>query len=184
MTDATFTDTLTGKISVPLPPAAERALQKAALETSREPSDIILRELVRWLIEHGFLTGQDADNSRMIFELVDDAVAAAQAICRAGGFDEAITLHAIQACCKQPAWLKKYAALVGGQENVYKSGVPAKGNVNRELGFRIRAGIGGVTVKLADGKTNATKRVTGEIIQSYTPMAAYAQDRFGPASKG
>jgi hypothetical protein len=115
-----------------------------------------------------------------MFAVVDEAVAAAQAICQAGGFDEAITLRAIQACCKNPAWLAKYGAIVG-PDNIWKTGVPAKGNINREIGFRIRAGIGGVTVKLADGKTNATKRVTGEIIQSYTPMASYDVATFGPA---
>jgi hypothetical protein len=180
MSNATEPLPLSGKITVPLAASYERALLLAASTTHRELSDIVLRALVEWLIANGFLKGAEADLSRLTFAVVDEAVAAAQSICRAGGFDEAITLRAIQACCKNPEWLRNYGAIVG-PDNIWKTGVQAKGNINREIGFRIRAGIGGVTVKLADGKTNATKRVTGEIIQSYTPMASYDDVTFGPA---
>jgi hypothetical protein len=51
--------------------------------------------------------------------------------------------------------------------------------INDQIGFRIRAGIGGVGGKGDDGKPKTTK-VLGEIIQSYTPMADFDQVTFKP----
>jgi hypothetical protein len=78
---------------------------------------------------------------------------------------------------KDPEWVSGYREFV--QDDIYKNGNPHKGVINREIGFRIRAGIGGETVKGPDGK-NVTAKVLGEIIQSYTPMADFDRAQFGP----
>jgi hypothetical protein len=46
--------------------------------------------------------------------------------------------------------------------------------INKEIGYRIREGIGGITIKAPDGKP-AKKTVTGSIIQSFTPMESYTK---------
>ena len=74
-------------------------------------------------------------------------------------------------------WTEGYRAYV--QDDIYQNGNPEKGPINREIGFRICAGIGGVVEKGDDGRSKTTK-VLGEIIQSYTPMADFDQVTFKP----
>ena len=42
---------------------------------------------------------------------------------------------------EKPDWVAGYREFV--QDDIYKNGNPLKGAINRETGFRIRAGIGG-----------------------------------------
>ena len=69
-------------------------------------------------------------------------------------------------------WAEAYRAYV--KDDIYKNGNPEKGPINREIGFRVRAGIGGFVEKGEDKKPKQTK-VLGEIIQSYTPMKDFNQ---------
>ena len=62
-------------------------------------------------------------------------------------------------------------------DDIYKNGNPLKGGINREIGYRVRAAIGGEVMKDNDGKPVLAK-VLGEVIQSYTPMADYDRSRF------
>ena len=173
------------KHSVPFASAVNAALLQAAAAERMEPTEIIQRAVIKSLIEDGFIVKEDADRIRLFWALVDRAVKAAQDICRANRFRRSITLDAIHECMKDPAmldgqpysWIDGYKVYV--RDDIYRNGNPEKGPINREIGFRIRAGIGGVVEKDEDGKTKTTK-VLGEIIQSYTPMADFDRETFKP----
>ena len=102
--------------------------------------------------------------------LIEQAVDTARDLCRTGQFDSALTLNAIRRCEHDSAWLDDYARFVG--RPIYENGNPRKREINLELGRRIRAGIG-ATVQTDDDGEPARVWVTGEIIQSYTPMLAF-----------
>lgn len=165
------------KYTVPFTSAANAGLMIAAKTERMEPTEIIQRATMRSLIKDGYINEKDAERIELFWRLVDQTVEAAQSICRDGGFSSSITLDAIHLCMKKPAWLDGYRQYV--RDDIFKNGNPEKGPINREIGWRIRAGIDGVTEKGADGKAKTTK-VLGEIIQSYTPMASYDQVTFGP----
>lgn len=165
------------KYTVPFTAAANHGLQKAAKAERLEPTEIIQRATIKYLIEVGYIDKNEADRFVLFWRLVDQTVATAQQICRNGGFSSSITLDSIRECMKDSAWLDGYREYV--RDDIYKNGNPEKGPINREIGFRIRAGIDGITEKLPDGKAKTTK-VLGEIIQSYTPMADYDRKNFGP----
>jgi hypothetical protein len=165
------------KYTVPFTSAANAGLMLAAKAQRMEPTEIIQRATIKSLIADGHIKELEADRIKLFWQLVDRAVAEAQQLCRNGKFNPSITLDAIHVCMNDEGWIKGYRKYV--QDDIYKNGNPAKGPINREIGFRIRAGIGGVTVKGADGKA-ATTKVLGEIIQSYTPMADYDRVTFGP----
>lgn len=167
------------KYTVPFAAATNAALTRAAADERMEPTEIIQRATINSLIQSGYLDKTEADRIRLFWRLVDQTVAAAQQICREGKFSSSITLDAIRRCMKDPAWLDGYKVYV--KDDIFKNGNPEKGPINREIGFRIRAGIGGIVEKNTDGKTKTVK-VLGEIIQSYTPMAAYDQAAFPPKS--
>ena len=177
---ATDTSTTAIRVTVPFAPAVYDGLKRGAEQDRRELTEYIQRAVIEHLMEKGLLEKAEEDRIRLMWKLVDQAVAAAQKICREGGFTAAITLNAIQACMKDPNWVSGYREFV--QDDIYKNGNPRKGVINREIGFRIRAGIGGETVKGADGK-NASAKVLGEIVQTYTPMADFDRAQFGPASR-
>lgn len=166
----------TFRYTVPFTAAVNTALMRACATERMEPTEIIQRAIVNSLIQSGYLDETESNRIRLFWRLVDQTVAAAQQICREGGFSASITLDAIHRCMKDPAWLDGYKAYV--KDDIFKSGNPEKGRINREIGFRIRAGIDGVVDKDADGKAKTVK-VLGEIIQSYTPMADYDRASFG-----
>ncbi len=173
------------KHTVPFTSAVNAALLRAAAAERMEPTEIIQRATINSLIKHGFIEKGEADRIKLYWALVDRAVRAAQDICRAGRFKSSITLDAIRDCMEDPAkldgqpysWTEGYRAYV--KDDIYKNGNPEKGPINREIGFRIRAGIGGLVEKGSDGKPKIAK-VLGEIIQSYTPMADFDQVAFKP----
>ena len=173
------------KYTVPFTSVVNAAPLRAAAAERMEPTEIIQRATINSLIKEGFIEKVDADRIKLFWALVDRAVQAAQEICRANRFKSSITLDAIRDCMKDPAklagqpynWIDGYRAYV--RDDIYKNGNPEKGPINREIGFRIRAGIGGVVEKGDDGKPKTTK-VLGEIIQSYTPMADFDQVTFNP----
>lgn len=107
---------------------------------------------------------------QLMWRLVERAVEEAKRICREGGFTSAITRDAIDACLADEEWRSGYREFV--KDDIYKNGNPLKGLINREIGFRIRAGIGGTIIKGDNGKP-AVAKVLGSIIQSYTPMQGF-----------
>lgn len=160
----------TTKLSMTLHTPVYEALEGEARDHRRDFYDHIQRVLAEHVIKTKSLPEEEAEMIELMWRLVDRAVEAAKEICREGKFDEDITLRAIQRAKEDQTWTAGYAAYV--QDDIYKNGNPRKGPINREIGFRIREGIGGKVVKGLDGKS-ATKKVMGEIIQSYTPMASF-----------
>jgi hypothetical protein len=173
------------KHTVPFTSAVNAALLRAAAAERMEPTEIIQRATINSLIKDGFIDKGEADRIKLFWALVDRAVQAAQDICRANRFKSSITLDAIHDCMKDPAkldgqpynWTDGYRAYI--KDDIYKNGNPEKGPINREIGFRIRAGIGGSVEKGDDGRPKTTK-VLGEIIQSFTPMADFDRVTFKP----
>jgi hypothetical protein len=165
-----MTKPTTTKLSMTLHTSVYEALQTEARNNRRDFYEHIQRILAKHVIKTKSISEEEAAMIEIMWRLVDQAVAAAKAICREGKFDEDITLRAIQLVKKDPQWVERYAAYV--QDDIYKNGNPRKGPINREIGFRIREGIGGTVMKGPEGKS-ATKKVLGEIIQSYTPMASF-----------
>ena len=165
------------KVSVPLPPSVHDALRQEAAQKRRELTEHIQRILAEHVIAEKTVEYAEAHRLQLTWSVIDRAVEKAKEICRTGGFTSAITLHAIQACTKDAQWASDYRELV--QDDIFKNGNPRKGDINREIGFRIRAGIGGKTVINPDGKV-AVAKVLGEIIQSYTPMESFDADAVAP----
>jgi hypothetical protein len=173
------------KYTVPFTFAVNAALLRAAGAERMEPTEIIQRATINSLIKDGYIEKVEADRIKLFWVLVDRAVQAAQDICRDDQFKSSITLDAIHVCLKDPtklsgqpySWIEGYRAYV--KDDIYKNGNPEKGPINREIGFRIRAGIGGIVEKGEDKKAKIVK-VLGEIIQSYTPMADFDREAFKP----
>ena len=173
--DIPQTSTSPLKFTVPLTAVVHAGLLRAAEAKCMEPTEIIQRALIANLIKDGHIADDDAERIKLFWRLVDQAVAEAQAICRAGAFKPSITLDAIHTCMRDPEWVEGYKTFVG--DDIFKSGNPKKGQINREIGFRIRSGIKGVVALTPEKKPQIVK-VLGEIIQSYTPMADYDRQAF------
>ncbi len=177
------------KLTVPFTEAVFAALLCAAEALRLEPTEIIQRATINLLIAGGFIAKDDAERIMLFRAVVDRAVTAAQELCKAGRFACSIALDAIHVCLEDSAlldgqpytWGEGYRVLVG--DDIYKNGNPEKGPVNREIGFRVRRGIGGIVEKDENGKPKTTK-VLGEIIQSYTPIADFDRAAFGPRATG
>lgn len=173
------------KHSIPVSLAVNDAILRAAAEQRMEPTEIILRAIISNLIENGYLDEANAERIRLYWALVDRAVKAAQDICIAGRFESSITLDAIHDCMRDTeklpnlpyTWVDGYRTYV--KDDIFKNGNPEKGPINREIGFRIRAGIGG-RVEMGENKKPKTVKVLGEIIQSYTPMKDFDRVAFKP----
>lgn len=176
-TASTSTDPTPIKYTVPFTPTANHGLLLAAKAARMEPTEIIQRATIRSLIANGYIEETEADRIELYWRLVDQTVVAAQTLCREGKFSSSVTLDAILRCMADPVWLDGYKSYV--KDDIFKNGNPLKGPINREIGFRIRAGIDGITEKGPDGKAK-TAKVLGQIIQSYTPMADYDRTTFGP----
>jgi hypothetical protein len=176
MSDVTTSEATAYKYTVPFNAAANSGLLRAAKAERMEPTEIIQRATIKSLIEAGFIEKDDAERISLFWRLVDQTVTAAQELCRKGKFSSSITLDAIHICMADPKWVAGYCEYV--KDDIFKNGNPEKGPINREIGFRIRSGIGGVTEK-KDGKSVSTK-VLGEIIQSFTPIVDYDRESFGP----
>jgi hypothetical protein len=173
------------KYTVPFISVVNEALKKASVKLRMESTVIIQKATINFLIDQGFITAADAYRIKLFWALVDRAVQSAQQICRSGRFASSITLDAIHDCMSDTTklgpefhnwtWTEGYREYVA--DDIYKNGNPEKGPINREIGFRIRAGIGGFVEKDDTGKAK-TAKVLGEIIQSYTPMADFDREEF------
>lgn len=173
MTDITFDKTT--KHNVTLLDSVYAAAKLSAEKRGLTANELIQNLLIDFTIEDGTLNKDAEARIKLGRSLVAQAVATAEELCRNGGPAQTITLDTFHACANDTKWAEGYATYIG--DNIYKHGNPRKGSINREIGFRIRAAIDGVPEVGADGKPIVAK-VTGEVIQSYTPMASYDVARF------
>lgn len=135
----------TTKLSMTLHAPVYEALETEAHDHRRDLHEHIQRVLAEHVIKTNSLPGKEAAMIELMWSLVDRAVNAAREICRENKFDEDITLRAIKRAKEDPQWIEDYAAYV--QDDIYKNGNPRKGPINREIGFRIREGIGGALLQ-------------------------------------
>ena len=113
------------------------------------------------------------ERSMLKRRLIQQAVETAKNLCRSGQFDSELTLNTIRHCKDDPTWLDDYARYVDGP--IYDSGNPRKREINLELGRRVRAGVG-ATIQTDHNGNRVEVRVTGEIIQSYTPLIDFRNE--------
>jgi hypothetical protein len=160
--------TETVRMTVVLPRFIVEALKVGAMKEKRELNEHIQRLLADLLKKETPQEYQgEAGEFQLMWTLVDRAAEEAKKIAAEHGVTRSITLDAIRACKADPKWLAGYAEFV--QDDIYKSGIPRKGTINREIGFRIRAAVNGTVELNANGKP-VNVRVPGEIIQTYTAM--------------
>ena len=160
------------KLSLRLDAPVYAAIKVEASSEKRDVTEHIQRILTEHVIAKKLLEAAKAKEYQLMWSLVQRAVEMARKICRDGGFASDITHKTFQACMRDDNWAADYERYA--QDNPYKNGNPRKGAINKEIGFRIREGIGGFTVKAPNGKP-AKATVTGSIIQSYTPMENYTR---------
>jgi hypothetical protein len=161
------------KLSLRLDARIHTAIQKDGRAKGREIVEHIQRILAEYAIHLKLVDDAVTKEFEMFWSLVDRAVETARRICRDGGFATDITHKAFLECMKDKQWAADYESYV--KDNPYKHGNPRKRQINKEIGFRIREGIGGQVAKSSDGKPAKTP-VVGSIIQSYTPMKSFNND--------
>ena len=161
------------KLSLRLDAPIHTAIQQEGRAKGRLIDEHIQRILTEYVIRQNLLDDATGKEIEMKWSLVQRAVDAARRICREGGFAPDITNLAISACIADPQLFADYESYV--KDNPYKHGNPRKGQINKEIGFRIRAGIGGQVAKRSDGKP-AKIPVVGSIIQSCTEMESFKND--------
>jgi hypothetical protein len=161
----------TSKHSLTLLTTVYDALKLSAQQQGIDPNELIQNLIIDHVIEAKTLDPITQEHIVTGRRLVATAVEVAKQRCRDGLFAPTITLDTFRACSADPKWIADYEAYVG--DNPYKHGNPRKA-INREIGFGIRRGIGGEVVK-SGGKPLSVK-VLSEVIQSYTPMAAFDEN--------
>lgn len=154
-------------LSISLPAPLHRALQDAMAAQTCEASLIVQRALVVQLAKEGFLPEDEKRRFELFWKLVGHVVKKAQHIAKEGTFPESVTLDAINAAMKDNWWVSGYRDYIG--TDIFRTGVPEKGPLNREIGFRVKEALGAQVKKDSNGKTANTK-VLGSVIQSYTPL--------------
>lgn len=164
------------KHTLTLPDGVYRALEASAKRLDLEPNELIQDLIVERVIADGTLDKATAEQIQAYKWLIATAVERAKERCRQGAFSPSLTADIFEVCAKDEEWAERYRFYV--QDDIYKSGNPRKGPINREIGYRIRAAIGAEVEKDAKGAT-AMKKVTGLIIQSYTPFTSYDAARVG-----
>jgi hypothetical protein len=162
------------KLSLRLDAPVYFAIKDEATKEGLEAGEAIQRILTRHAINKELLSAESAEDYRLLWQLVDEAVQVAKKFCRDGDFSSDITLKTIEACMSKKDWAEGYERYV--RDNPYKNGNPRKGPINKEIGFRIREGIGG-RVKMVGGKA-VKVAVNGSIIQSYTVMEQFDKSAF------
>ncbi len=154
-------------LSISLPASIYRAVQRAMAARVCEASLIVQRALVPYLQGEGFLPEEEKRRFEFFWKLVWHVVEKAKEIAKNGTFPESVTLDAINAAMKDDWWVTGYRDYVG--TDIFRTGVPEKGPLNREIGFRVKEALGAQVKKDPSGKTANTK-VLGSVIQSYTPL--------------
>ena len=143
------------------------ALKQSAENEGLEANEVIVRLIEDYVVSQGTLDAYTARRVELRRKLIKEVVKAAVAIRDEGKFAESITLDAISKCLKDDTWKSAYREYV--EDDIFKGGNPLKGPINREIGFRIRAALDAEVLKEGSGKPR-NEKVTGSIIQSYTPL--------------
>jgi hypothetical protein len=154
------------KVSLRLDPRLFAAIEKH-LEQGREISEVLTEIILQHALAQGWVDPALGEEFGLKKQLVAEAVETALALLR----DQTvcppdIINRAFDVCRAKKPWLTDYEKFVG--DNPYRNGNPRKRLINREIGLRIRQGIGGEVDKI-DGIPIKVP-VTGSIIQSYTKM--------------
>jgi hypothetical protein len=158
------------KLSLRLDSRIHTAIRDDGRARGREVVEHIQRILAEYAINLKLVDTTTTTEVELFWSLVDRAVETARTICRNGGFTPDITHVTFLECMRDVRWAADYESYV--KDNPYKHGNPRKSPINKEIGFRIREGIGGTVAKSSDGKPIKTA-VVGSIIQSFTPMKAF-----------
>ena len=165
MADAPKTAKHTLTLQAPIYEALKRSAAKRGLDVNTHMQNV----LTDHVIDDDTLDAETRAQIELGRSLIDRAVETAKQRCRDGLFARTITLDTFQACTADPKWAADYKTYVGA--DIFKHGNPLK-RINREIGFRIRAAIGG-EVEKDDTGAAVNAKVLGEVIQSYTPMKAF-----------
>lgn len=158
------------KHTITLPDGVYKALEASAATQGLEPNVLIQDLIVEHVISASTLDDGTPKQIQAYKWLVARAVESARERCREGAFSPSLTADIFKACAEDPEWAAKYRFYV--QDDIFKSGNPRKGPINREIGYRIRHAIGAEVEKDAKG-TTVLKKVVGHVIQSYTPFASF-----------
>lgn len=143
------------------------ALQISAERANLEPNDLIRDLILDRVIADGTLDEKTTKQVQTYKWLVVEAVKLAKQMCSDGTVKPSLTADVFEALAQNKDWAEQYEFYV--QDNMYKSGNPRKGPINREIGYRVRAAVGAAVEKDANGVT-AIRKPTGLIIQTYTPF--------------
>ena len=157
----------TTKLSISLNTAVHADIEAISATQKMDLNEVIQRALADFAWKEGALDEEDYKELKMTRELIDQAVQTALDICDRDGFRSDITYEAIKTCKQDERWVETYKTLVGG--DIYRNGNPRKGAINRQIGFRIRFATEARPRLSSNGRPENVK-VTGEIIQSYTPL--------------
>lgn len=162
------------KHTLTLPDGVYEALETSAEKQGIEPNVLIQDLIVEHVIAAGTLDKATQEQIQAYKWLVAKAVEHAKERCREGNFSPSLTAETFKACTEDPEWAAKYRFYV--QDDIFKSGNPRKGPINREIGYRIRHAVGAQVEKDAKG-TTVLKKVVGQVIQSYTPFTSFDPSR-------
>lgn len=170
MADSSERETGTTKVSVVLTDPIRGALTREAEDLGRDLPEHLQRVLAEHVLRNKLIPDDEAQRLRKLWSMTERVGEEAKKICRDGGFTSGITLSAIHACMKDPAWVEDYRTWV--KDDIYKHGNPLKKLINPGFGARVKAAIKGRVEKDDENKARTVK-VAGEIIQSYTPMIGF-----------
>lgn len=154
-------------ISIPLSDRIIIALEKEASASSLKAADYATRIIEDHIASRGLLNETETETIELTRSLVDRAIREAIRLVATEGFRQSITFDTIQSVSADEDWLRDYAKLVG--DNPFKTGSPAKQSINQNLGSFIKKALGAHSVEGENGRPKNVK-VTGSIIQSYTPL--------------
>lgn len=157
------------KHTLTLPDGVYGALSASAKRLGLEPNELIQDLIVERVIADRTLDEATTKQIQAYKWLVSEAVKRAVQQCRDGAFSPSLTADVFEACAEDQEWAAQYRFYV--QDDIYKNGNPRKGPINREIGYRIRAAVGAEVEKDDKGAT-VMKKVTGLVIQSYTPFTS------------
>lgn len=143
------------------------ALTADACAKKLDPGVHANRILEDYLLKHGKIADTvTKDEIVLSRELIERAVLMAMKLGEKS-LPPSITFDVIQTVSAEKDWIEKYEKLVG--DNPFKHGNPKKHTINQNLGYYIKKALGAESATNADGSPMNVK-VTGSIIQSYTPL--------------
>lgn len=145
----------------------QNALELSAERFGLDANVHAVRIVEDYLLGNGLLADDVGRDILLSRSLIERVVEKAVGIIASGEFESSITFDAIQMACADDEWLSDYKTLV--RDDPFKSGNPRKQVINQNLGYFIKKAVGARSKTKPDGKPMNVK-VTGSIIQSYTPL--------------